>query len=462
MTDVRWLARVCFALPATALLVGALGCSKSGDATTKPPAAAPAEAPRPRVTVAKPLRKTIRRKITQPGQIEPFDQARLFAKIPAYVETYRVDIGDTVKGPRFDDSGAMIEPGQLLAELSAPEVDQELQQKKALVAQAGADVEQAQAAIKVAEADAVSAQARLKESRAAVARVDAEYERWTSEYGRMVQLVSKLAVTQKLAEETKAQMLAADAARKEADAKIESSVAAVAGSVAQVEKARADEVAMRARRLVAEADEARAAAMVNYLRIEAPFDGTISQRNADVGYFAQAGGGNAGQPLFIVVRTDRVRVFVDLPEMDAPLADEGDRAVVRVQSLAGRDFAGSVARTSWALDPTTRSLHTEVDVPNAGGELRPGMYAQVTIDLAERENAVVVPGAAVVIQDNRPWCFVLEEGKAVRKPVVVGIKSADEVEIASGLSGDEWVIQDKGASLTDGQAVELVEPAAVK
>jgi HlyD family secretion protein len=450
MTRVRSLAAVFFALPAAALVVGALGCAKPSAAPPKPAADSPAEAPRPRVTAAKPLHKTISRKVTQPGQIEAYDQARLFAKIPAYVETYRVDIGDVV------------ERGQLLAELSAPELDQELQQKKALVAQAGADVEQAQAVIKVAQADAVSAQARLKEAMAAIARVDAEYQRWNSEYNRVVQLVSKSAVTQKLADETKAQMLAADAARKEADAKIESAGAAVAASQAQVEKTRADEVAMRARRQVAEADEARAAALVNYLKIEAPFDGVVSQRNADIGYFAQAGGGNAGQPLFIVVRTDRVRVFVDLPEMDAPLADKGDRAVVRVQSLAGRDFSGTVMRTSWALDATTRTLHTEVDVPNEGGELRPGMYAQVTIDLAERENAVVVPAAAVVNQENRPWCFVVEDGKAVRKPVILGIKNGDEIEVASGLSGDEWVIQGKGASLTDGQAVDVVEATPAK
>jgi HlyD family secretion protein len=435
------------------------GCGAKSPAT---PAAAPAEAPRPRVTVAMPTRKTIRRAVTHPGQVEAFDQARLYAKIPAYVERYLADIGDPVKGPRVDENGNMIERGQLLAELSAPELDRELEQKKALVVQAGADVEQAQAAIKVAQADEVSAAAQLKEAAAAVDRVDAEFQRWTSEYNRVVQLVSKSAVTQKLADETKSQMMAAAAARKEADAKIESAASAVAAGKAQVDKKMADEAAIRARRQVAEADEARTSALLNYLRIEAPFDGTISERNADIGYFAQVPGSDQARPLFTVVRTDRVRVFVDLPEMDAPLANAGDHAVVRVQSLSGRDFPGEITRTAWALDPTSRTLHTEVDVPNPDGALRPGMYAQITIDLAEQPGALTVPAAAVVSQDNGTWCFVVDHGKASRKPVTIGLKSGGEVEIASGLDESDLVIQAKGASLTDGQGVEGVEATPAK
>ena len=111
--------------------------------------------------------------------------------------------------------------GQLLARLFAPELDRQLGQKKALVAQAEADVQQAQAAIQVAHANVASAEAQLKEALAAIDRFQADYERWDSEYKRVMQLVSKSAVTPKLGEETKSQMLAADAARSEAQAKVE-------------------------------------------------------------------------------------------------------------------------------------------------------------------------------------------------------------------------------------------------
>ena len=202
--------------------------------------------------------------------------------------------------------------------------------------------------------------------------------------------------------------------REEAEAKIESARSLVTASQAHVEKAMADETAIRAARDVAEADEAHAAALLDYLKIEAPFDGTISERNADTGFFAQAGGGDQAQPLFTVVRTDQVRVFVDL-------AGNGRAAGRRRRSrrgaragAAGHDFPGTVTRTAWALDPDTRTLRTEVDVPNADGKLRPGMYAQVTIDLAEQTDALVVPATAIVIQENRPWCYAVVDSKVVR------------------------------------------------
>jgi RND family efflux transporter MFP subunit len=162
-----------------------------------------------------------------------------------------------------------------------------------------------------------------------------------------------------------------------------------------------------------------------------------------------------------VVRTDRVRVFVDLPEMEAPRVQPGNRALVRVRSLGGRVFEGAVTRTAWALDPNARTLHTEVDVANPDKELRPGMYAEVSIELEESKSPCIVPATAVVMQQNQPWCFVVVDGKAVRKSVKVGISSGTETEITSGLDGDELVIA-KAASLTDGQVVELTEPSAPK
>ena len=183
-------------------------------------------------------------------------------------------------------------------------------------------------------------------------------------------------------------------------------------------------------------------------------------RNADIGYFADGGG--AGKPLFTVVRTDPVRVFIDLPEMDAALADAGDRAVVRVQAVPGREFVGTVTRTAWALDNATRTLRTEVDVSNADGALRPGMYAQVRIELAEQEDAWVLPAGAVFKDADRNWCVTVDGNKAMRRELELGLKSDGEVEIRSGLQGDEKVVRDKGASLASGQDVETAADTPAK
>jgi HlyD family secretion protein len=441
MTNSRVRVWITFACMASAgFSFSMAGCRQHTDSPPKNSAVDPAPA---RVTAVRPQRKALRYSVKQPAQIEAFDQARLYAKVPAYVEKYLVDIGDKV------------ERGQLLAELTAPELDQELEQKKALLAQANAQVEQAQAAIKVAQANYSRSQARITEATAGVDRTEAEYERWNSEYDRVVELVARQAVTKKLADETRAQMKAADAARQEATARIASAEAAMAASRAEVEKSVADEAVMRARRQVAEADEARAAAVARYLKIEAPFAGVVSERNADIGTFAQVGGANQAKPLFTVVRSDPVRVFIEVPEMDAPLVGAGDAAIVRVQSPSAREFPGTVTRTAWTLDVTTRTLHTEVDIPNPDGALRPGMYAQVTIDLAERKDAVTLPLASVVEQDAETWCFIVESGKVVRKPVRVGLKAGGEVEIESGLSGNELVVLGKGGQLKDGQPVEV-------
>ncbi|HEY2893736.1 MAG TPA: efflux RND transporter periplasmic adaptor subunit [Pirellulales bacterium] len=440
------------------LVAGLLpGCSTP--ASTEPQAKTDgATPPVVRVTTIKPERKALKRTLTQPAQIDAFEIARLYAKIPGYVQAYRADIGDEVSGPKYDQSGALLHAGQVLAELSAPEVQEEFNEKQALVAQAGAEVEQAQAAIKVAEADAVSSRARLKETLAAKERSAAEYERWASEYERVTQLVSRSAVTQKLADETRSQKLAADAARSEADARIESARSMVAAGEAQIEKARADEIAVRARRDVAEAAQARAASLLDYLKIEAPFDGVVSERNVDTGFFAQAGGGSQSQPLFVVVRTDRVRVFVDVPELDAPSVDVGDRAVILVQSLPGTEFLGEVTRTSWALDPDTRTLHTEIDVPNLDKQLRPGMYAQVTIEVSEAPDALVIPANATLVDNQgRVACFAVLDGKAARKLVQLGIRAGDEVQVLAGLDGDELLIV-RPASTLDGQRVESNAP----
>jgi len=198
-------------------LIVASGCGTSPTpAPTSPTAGPPALA---RVTAVPAERKTLRRVVVLPARVEAFDQARLYAKIPSYVDVYHVDIGDVVTGPRFDADGKLLKRGQLLAELSAPELDREFEQKQALVAQSNADVEQSQAAVKVAEANALSSDAQVREATAAVDRFAADYDRWSSEYGRIVQLVSKSAATQKVADETKAQMQTAAAARKEAEAK---------------------------------------------------------------------------------------------------------------------------------------------------------------------------------------------------------------------------------------------------
>src|SRR5579872_2679149 len=133
-------------------------------------------APLVKVTPIKPVRKTLVRWTEQPGQIEAFEETPLYAKLAGYVEKMYVDIGDSITGPQFDEQGKLIHEGQLLAELSIPELDEEFQQKEAAVGQARAELAQAGAAVKVAKAAEASARARVEESESVVEQTQADYD----------------------------------------------------------------------------------------------------------------------------------------------------------------------------------------------------------------------------------------------------------------------------------------------
>lgn len=410
-----------------------------------------------RVTTIKPQRKTIVRETREPGQIEAFQSTPLYAKVPGYVRRYYVDIGDAVKGPYYDTSGQLVEHGQLLAELSIPELDQELHEKEAAVAQAEAEVAQARAARKVAEAGVRAAGAQIEEARAAVDRAKAEQEKTESQYRRITQLAQSSSINPKVVDEAKKDLLASQAATRDAVSHVEAAEAAIEQSNALVERAIADEKAASAAKMLAEAGQARVMAMAEYQRIEAPFDGRVSARTVDVGHFVQPAEAAKARAIFTIVQANVVRVFVDVPETDAALVDRGDPAVIQVDSLSGKKFAGEVTRTTWALDPTTRTLRTEIDVPNDTGELRPGMYAFATIKLAEVADALVIPLSAVRTENEKTSCFCVAEGKLVQVALSLGLSDGKEVEVVSGLNGGEQLVEKNTASLADGRSAVGVE-----
>jgi RND family efflux transporter MFP subunit len=346
-------------------------------------------------------------------------------------------------------------------------MEEELKQKQALVAQAAAQVEQAQAAEASAEAACATAQALVREAEAGRRRVQAGYERWESEYKRLQGLVARKVIDEQTRDETLNQFKAAAAAREEVEAKVQSAEAAARESTARRDQARADVAAAQARRQVAQADEQRMRALLGYAMIRAPFDGVVTSRHVDTGHYLQPATGARGEPLFVVARVDPVRVFVDVPEADASPLRPGAAARVRVQVLHDQEFTGTVTRTSWALDPRTRTLRVEIDLPNRDGRLRPGMYAYAAITL-DHPGALTLPAAAVLKQGESTVCYRVEDGKALRTPVQVGLSDGRLVEVLKkqppGREGvwEDWrgteeVVANNPAALADGQAVRVAK-----
>jgi len=436
------------ALCSAGLLLSNSGCGRR--ASDKPVSASATETAVDRVTADKPVRKTLRLTTTQPGRIEAFEQAPLYPKLAGYAQEVLVDIGDSV------------EKDQLLIKLSIPEMLDEVKQMEALVAQADAQTRQAEAAVKSAEAAAGMAEAKVSQSEAGIGRAAAEYERWQSEHARLVELADKGSVTQKLVDETRNQLRAADAARQEAAASVKSAEAALRAAVADIDKSRADLIAAGAQQHVVAANSARAKTMLAYTEIKAPFKGTVTQRNVDTGHYVHPTTGGSGEPLLVIVQMDKVRVFVDVPEMEAPLVDAGakpDKAVVRVQSLGGKTIDGTVTRTSQWLDQANRSLRAEVDLLNSNSMLRPGMYAKVEILLDERTDVLTLPVTAIVREGSATYCCCVESGKIERRPIELGLRSGSEVEILTGIDADQVVVLARADSLKQGQSVEVIPTA---
>lgn len=413
-----------------------------------------------KVTPIRATRKLLVRYTEQPGVIEAFEETPLFAKVAGYVARVHVDIGDRVAGPRYDANGQVIEPGQVLVELDVPELEDERRQKQALVGQARSHVAQGAAAVRVAEAAYESAQARLEETQAATTRAQADYDRCKSEFERISALADRGAITRQIADEKENQFRAADATRKEVTARIASAQAALSEARVHIEKAQADHDAAKSTVAVAEAEERRVAALVAYTRIRAPYDGTVSARNVHTGHLVQAGTGSGGKPLLVVVRTDIVRIFIDVPEADAVFVQPGESASIHISSLSADAFPGTVTRMSSRLDSGTHTLKAEIDVENREGRLRPGMYAYADVKIAERPDALALPKKALWSADGQWQCYVVDsDGQVQKRPVTIGILAGDDVEIVSGLSGEEQIIGVNPAAFREGQIVDVAAPA---
>jgi len=436
-------------LGVAAAVVGSLiGCHSSSpaetqDAASSTDAATPATPP-VRVAAARPLRKTLRLESVQPGQIEAFEQTPLLAKLPAYVQELHVDIGDRV------------EANQLLVDLFLPELKDELRQKEAAQVQAQAEIELAAAAVHAAEAAVATARANISAAEAGNIRAEADYVRWQSQYARIGKLVAGGSLDKKLEEETRDSLKAAEAARGEAVAKVQSAKAMLVQSQADVAKAKAGEAVARARYGNAAADLSRVKALLQYTQIRAPYAGVVTERNINRGDFVQPASTTTAKPLVSVARTDVVRIFVAVPEMESPWVEAGRTGYVNVQALPDRIVEGKVTRTSWLLG-ANRTLRTELDLPNPNAVLRPGMYATAHILLQERPDVYVLPPSAIVRDGSHAFCWTVQEGRAVRRPIALGLQVGNDVEVTSGLKADDVVVQSQVGSLRAGVAVEVAK-----
>lgn len=399
---------------------------------------------RVRVETVKPRVGAPPRTTQQPGSIRSFEHAELYARVSGYLKTLAVDIGDEVQA------------GQVIAELDVPELDTAVLQAQAALtkAQAGAkqaerQIETARATVKVTEAKQGLAQAELE---AATSRM--VYRR--KERDRIADLAQRRAVEPKLVEEQDAQYAATASDVHASESGVRSVEAQVLESQAKVDQAIADAETARAQVAVAQADLDRARVFQGFARIVSPYTGIITARNVHPGDFIRVATEGAGLPLLAVARNDLMRVVVQVPDRDVPLVDRGDPATIRFDATGDTVFHGTVARFSAQENEQTRTMRTEIDMPNPDGKLRDGMYGSVIITLKPGDSTLSVPSSALNNRDGGEGeLYVVRDGQAHRLKVRVGRDSGVETEILDGLQPDDQVVTRTLGALHDGSAVAV-------
>jgi RND family efflux transporter MFP subunit len=337
-----------------------------------------------------------------PGNIEPLYNAAIYARTEGYIDRRNVDIGSHVK------------TGQVLAVISSPEVDQQLLQARATLAQSEASLQQAKATL-------------------AQAKANAELARLTKE--RDLPLGTEHAISQQIVDEA----VQAHDAR----------VADVAAAEANITAAEANVTANRA-------NVGRLQQLQGFEQVVAPFDGVITARNVERGDLVSTGSAAAGKPLFNIAQSDTLRIQIDVPQSEAVNIQDGQRASVTVKERLGREYTGTIVRSAGSLDSAARTMLTEVQVDNRDGSLLPGMYAQVTFTLAAQRTSFIIPTSSLVIDRSGMHVVTIQHNQQVHfVPVVIGKDMGTQVEVLSGLQGSEALVASPSDLLHDGQDVEV-------
>jgi HlyD family secretion protein len=439
----------------------------------------------PSVHLVQPQVRDIVKVVGQPSFTQSYERSSVYPKMNAYIKNWIVDIGDRVK------------KGDALAHLFVPELVEDHATKRATVVLDRERVALANVVVDVATADVDAAQARLEEARAELSGYQAEAQRWDSETRRLETELKRGVVNPQDVLQTTNRWKSCVALRDTAAATVLKANAELLSRRAALSKAKVDVRVAEADLRVAESEEKRLQAWVDYLVLPAPFDGVIVARNANTFDFVlpttgdpsalhrgpYLAPGGAAAPIYVVDRTDIIRVFVDIPEQDSNSVQIGSKATVLVKALRDRPIPGTVTRTSWALDIQSRTLRAEIDLPNPDSQLLPGMYAYAKV-MIERPKVQALPLSALMhLGDNtilqvgeKAFCWMYDNGHATRIELETGVSDGKWIEVthrrvprfgaaSTGeqpwmpIDGTEQMILGDLSILTEGVAVKIAKPS---
>ncbi|MGO9167244.1 MAG: efflux RND transporter periplasmic adaptor subunit, partial [Candidatus Sulfotelmatobacter sp.] len=209
----------------------------------------------------------------------------------------------------------------------------------------------------------------------------------------------------------------------------------------------------------ADANVRRLEQLEGFKDVYAPFSGVLTKRNVDPGALINAGAGATGRELFDLARVDPLRVYTSVPQAYAPYIKVGAKTAVTLQEFPGQKFYGTVARTAEAIDPATRTLLTEVDVPNKDGHLLPGSFGEVHFAVGSGVDKVTIPVNTMLFRAEGPRVAVIGPGGKVQlRPINIGRDYGTTLEILGGVSPNDQIVVNPPDSLEDGQQVNVAQP----
>ena len=333
----------------------------------------------PSVTVIHPKRGAPQQEIVLPGDMQPYTDAPIYARTTGYLKSWHADIGARVKS------------GQLLAEIDTPEIDQQLQQARA-------DLATAEANLRLADVTATRYKDLMKTD--SVAQQDVDNANGNNEARR-------------------------------------TAVESAKSNVKRLED------------------------LQSFEKIYAPFEGVITARNTDIGQLIDSGSsGGTSRELFHIAAVSQLRVYVNVPQVYSPQIKAGLHAQLTLAEFPGRHFDGMVVRDAGAIDNTTRTMLTEIDVINSTGELKPGGYVEVHLALPTSVTTFTLPVNTIIFKSAGMQVATVKDGKISLISITPGRDFGTGMEVLAGLKGDEAVVINPPDSLTNGEPVRVAQTQA--
>jgi RND family efflux transporter MFP subunit len=355
----------------------------------------------PTVGVTKVVKKSLSRQIDLSSELVPFQEIDVYAKESGYVQKLNVDYGTHVK------------QGQVMAILEIPELQAQVQQD---------------------DADIKNASGQMDRARHELARYEAQYNAVHLQYTRLNSVFTTQPgiVAQQEVDDAQGRDLAASS---------------------QVDAGKSALEAAQSQLVSAKAKLSRDQTLFDYSRIVAPFAGVVTQRYANLGTLVQAGTSSQAMPIVKLSEDDLFRLVIPVPESYVRYIHVGDPVTVRVPSI-NQAFPGKVTRFSVDVQQSTRTMHTEVDVKNHDRLLMPGLYAEADVSLEHRDDIPSIPLQAVNHEGDKTTVFVVDQnGQIEDRSITLGIQTASDAEVISGLQEGEQVVVSDRSALRAGQRV---------